>query len=584
MSRPSTSTTFDFLKELNDDPNDDLNERESEISSTTFEDIDIEVEDFDDGDLQDFVEETEATTSISFDTVNGRDGTVWSTEPIDDNFIDVPTARFHRGRAKASSADPQISITPVTTWLRLFDNIMLEELVRGTNEKLRSFATKYAEHKRKHSIAFSQPLDKSHSTRYHQTDLKEIKAVIGILYMLGVYRMRQLSLDEIWVRDGTGVDWFYSVMSLDQFKILLRALRFDEKRTRTERLKEDKITHIRSLLTRFKENSKSSYELSRTVTVDEMLFRFMGRWSSKRKMKNKPAKEGILLYAVCDTETYYTFDLEVWVKEQHAGPYQKNFGTQEIVERLTSSIAGTGRNVTVDRLFTSLELGKSLKSKGLTLCGAVNTSKSFVPTEFVKDDARELYSSRFAFNKDAAMVSFKDKAKKLVLVLSTRKKDRHKEIIDEHERKLPKMIDFYNRTKVGVDIVDRMTAQYSTSRISRRWTLTFFFILLNISALNSYILHRDLAAPNNIFQKRKDYLKKLAFELAYDYAHSRLLVQQTPKEVKELIPKIFHTPSEQEAMVREGYEFRSRAARQQSSHSADSEQCCISGLQNLHIS
>lgn len=32
MSRPSTSKTFDLLEELNEDPTDDLSERESEIS------------------------------------------------------------------------------------------------------------------------------------------------------------------------------------------------------------------------------------------------------------------------------------------------------------------------------------------------------------------------------------------------------------------------------------------------------------------------------------------------------------------------------------------------------------------------
>lgn len=117
-----------------------INERESKISSTTFKDVEIEVEDFEDADLQDVTEETEDT--ISFETINGQDGTVRSVEPFDDNFINVPTARLFHRRAKASSDDPQISIVPVTTWLRLFDNIMLEELVRGTNEKLRSFASK----------------------------------------------------------------------------------------------------------------------------------------------------------------------------------------------------------------------------------------------------------------------------------------------------------------------------------------------------------------------------------------------------------------------------------------------------------
>lgn len=581
MSHPRTSTTSDLLKELNDDAFDDLSERNSEVSSTTTFD-EIEVEEFDDADLQDFIDEADET--ISFDTINGRDGTVWSTEPIDDNFIDVPVTRSHTGGAKTISVDPQTPITPLTTWSRIFDNVMLEEIVVGTNEKLRHFAKKYETHKRKHSIAFGKPMDSTHSTRYHTTDLKELKAVIGMLYMLGVYHMRHLSLDEVYQRDGTGIDWFYAVMSKDRFKILLRALRFDEKRTREERLKQDKITHVRSLLTRFKNNSKSSYELNRTVTIDEMLFRFMGRWGSKRKMRNKPAKEGLLLYAMCDTETYYTYDIEMWVRDQHAGPYYKNFGMQDIVERLSTSIAGSGRNVTVDRLFTSLELGKSLKANGLTLCGPVNTNRNFVPLAFVKDNERELYSSRFAFNKDAVMVSFKDKAKKLVLVLSTRKKDRNKEIIEDHQRKLPKVIDFYNRTKGGVDVVDRMTAQYSTARTSKRWTLSFFFVLLNISALNGYIIHRDVAAADDIFPKRKHYLKESSFDLAYDYAHSRLQVQQTPKEAKELVTKIFRLRSEREAPTRDEYQLRSRAACQQPSTSHSTGSSISAGLQNLHLS
>ncbi|ENN77514.1 hypothetical protein YQE_05993, partial [Dendroctonus ponderosae] len=56
--------------------------------------------------------------------------------------------------------------------------------------------------------------------------------------------------------------------------------------------------------------------------------------------------------------------------------------------------------------------------------------------------------------------------------------------IDEDTQKPLANLD-YNATKGGVDTVDQMCASYSTSRITRRWPLTVFFRHLDISGINS---------------------------------------------------------------------------------------------------
>ncbi|UYV74498.1 hypothetical protein LAZ67_11003687 [Cordylochernes scorpioides] len=52
----------------------------------------------------------------------------------------------------------------------------------------------------------------------------------------------------------------------------------------------------------------------------------------------------------------------------------------------------------------------------------------------------------------------------------------------------PDIIMDYNLTKGGVDTIDQMVSNFSTSRRSRRWPLALFYALLDITALNSYII------------------------------------------------------------------------------------------------
>ena len=94
--------------------------------------------------------------------------------------------------------------------------------------------------------------------------------------------------------------------------------------------------------------------------------------------------------------------------------------------------------------------------------------------------------SIFGFGDNLTLVSYipkskpKTKKKKNVLLVSSMHHEGKIDQDTDDEKKL-EIITFYNATKGGVDVVDMIMDKYSVSRNSRRWLLTLFFALLNIS-------------------------------------------------------------------------------------------------------
>lgn len=109
------------------------------------------------------------------------------------------------------------------------------------------------------------------------------------------------------------------------------------------------------------------------------------------------------------------------------------------------------------------------------------------------------------------------KKKKNVLLLSTM----HSGDDIDPENQKPEIITFYNKTKGGVDVVDRLKAEYSVSRVSFRWPLTIFYSLLNVAGINSQIIYK--INTNEIITRRK-YLKNLASSLLRPYLKNKLTV------------------------------------------------------------
>lgn len=104
----------------------------------------------------------------------------------------------------------------------------------------------------------------------------------------------------------------------------------------------------------------------------------------------------------------------------------------------------------------------------------------------------------------------------------------------EEGKKKPEIVMYYNKTKAGVDTMDQMARTYTCKRQTRRWPLTLFFNLLDVAAINAYILFLELNPTYNTWRNdlRRLFLKDLAKELLMPHMLKRSETTQH-RHVKE---------------------------------------------------
>lgn len=119
----------------------------------------------------------------------------------------------------------------------------------------------------------------------------------------------------------------------------------------------------------------------------------------------------------------------------------------------------------------------------------------------------------------------------------------HDNKIDESTgvKQKPEVITFYNSTKSGVDVVDELCATYNVSRNSKRWPLTIFFAMLNISGINANIIYR--ANNDNTRIKRRHFIKNLALSLIQDHLQIQRARVNLPRQLRKRIADFTNEPS-----------------------------------------
>lgn len=421
----------------------------------------------------------------------------------------------------------QNKIDVLDIWASFFDSSIMDLLVNCTNKSIGSVHENYE--RPRNAVP---------------TNIQELKALFGLLYLAAVRKVNHVNTEDLWKTNGTSIEMFRLTMSQYRFKFLLRHLRFDDKETRNDRVTVDKLAPIRQLYDMFLQNCQSNYSVSEHTTVDEMLVAFRGRCSFRQYIPSKPSKYGIKIFALVDAHTFYAYNLEVYVGKQPPGPYSVDNSGKEVVKRLCTAIAGSGRNVTTDNWFTSKPLADELlRNYKLTLVGTIKKNKKELPREFTEGKARPISSSMFGYQKDCLLVSHIPKKNKNVLLISTM----HDSGTVDSDSGKPEVIMFYNKTKGGVDTVDKLCASYNCARYTRRWPVVIFYNMMNLAGINSFIIH---TANNPASQmNRRTFLERLAFSLIEPQLKYRVTINTLPKTIRLRLSEICHINIPTENMV-----------------------------------
>ena len=421
-----------------------------------------------------------------------------------------------------------------SAWSLFFTDDILNNIVIYTNKEILSQRENYT--RDRPAIDEDVANTNVRPSYVRDTNVIEIKALCGLYYYAGALNMNSVTTKELFNKE-TGLPFFRATMSESRFAFLTNCLRFDDKDTRKERRETDRLAPIRDVFQVIISKCSELYTPSEFCTLDEQLISFRGRCPFKMYIPSKPDKYGMKMLAFCDAKTFYLLNAEIYIG--------KNSTPQGIpvaeyyTVNLTKPIHGTNRNLTTDNWFTSVEMAKKLHDDySITLVGTIKKNKAEVPELLIQVKDRLKNSAMFAYSKYLTLLSYcppKSKQKKIVLLLSTM----HPEGDKPNSTVLPEIVDFYNRTKGGVDTFDQLVHRYTVARKSRRWPLRVFYNLLDIVGINSNILCKGSKAPEReLMPNRRAFLKKLGRDLVTPLMRERLKIRSLPSELRQIIGRI----------------------------------------------
>ena len=342
-----------------------------------------------------------------------KDGTVWNATPVAAaaqtpaaNIVNLPRNRIPNTNQATTPAD-------------CFDLYMSHDIIRDI--------VKYT-----NLEGVRQKGD-----RWVATDGPEIRALIGIIIYLGAQRQSKVSLVTIWT-PLIGQDFCRATMSKNRVFALFNALRFDDKDTRRRRQQNDPLAPISDILKVHSANLLRYFVPGATLTVDEQLIPFRGRCSFIQYIPSKPAKYGLKLFWICDSETYYPLKNIVYCGKMSRIPTILGEGQgHQVVMELSLPFQGKGRNITMDNFFTDSSLAAKLLNKKTTVIGTVRRNKRFLPQKFKGKKNLQQYQSLFGFTEKQTLVSYQGSKKQNVILLSTMHPNG---VVGEGQQKKPEIV------------------------------------------------------------------------------------------------------------------------------------------------
>ena len=302
------------------------------------------------------------------------------------------------------------------------------------------------------------------------TDAEEIYALFGLFYFRGLLGVNLKAVHRLF-SDRYGHPVFGGTMSRNRFSFLSGHLCFDDPSTRRERWVTDRFAAFRNIFEEFNDNCSKHLIPSEYLSMDETLYPMRTRIAFRQYNPSKPAKYGLLFKSLNDARVSYTYRSLVYAGKPQQLPAQHYVSGNEnyvkgLIEAVDQKQGLQGRNLSMDRLYTSINLAQWLLQKRMTCIGTMQQNRVGIPEDLKKTNDRELLSTRQLWEKtksDLVLTSYvvsSSKGKKNVLVLSTTKPLQG--VTRDDGCRKPAVIKLYDFTKGGTDNVDQRIAMYST--------------------------------------------------------------------------------------------------------------------------
>ncbi|XP_035780814.1 piggyBac transposable element-derived protein 3-like [Anopheles albimanus] len=462
------------------------------------------------------------------------ENSVWTSERLPYDQGDTSTV----GRKIAQSRSGPLGLgkqakTPTECLALFLDADVIATITEYTNERIKVEQANY-----------------TRDRDANPTDETELKALFGILFLAGSLGSSRQTVDYLFDgKRGTGMEAVYLAMSVHRFHFLLRCLQFDDPATSAEETEADKLAPVRAIYERVVNNFQKYFRPGNHLTMDALCVSFKGSCDFRQNIALPTIKTGFRFYALVDCSIPYTCNLEICVPGNY-NPHNLSDAPEDVALRMTEPIQGKHKTVTLGRSFVSLETLKRLYRSRTMAIGEIPKSYPDIPKAFGTSKGRNEGSTLLAYHEMVTLMSHLPKRHDPLVLIYTctgdeddgeqngemdedtesRAESRNRQLLKTGE---PRLVYRYNETKNAVKLIQQMCMMYDTTRSTRRWQLTIFFTLMNLSAINAWCLHRMNNADTTV--NRRDFLVETALELIRPLTRRRLESKTLPRTLRTRI-------------------------------------------------
>ena len=243
---------------------------------------------------------------------------------------------------------------------------------------------------------------------------------------------------------------------------------------------------------------------------------FKGRVGFCQYCPLKPTKWGLKAFVLTDSATGYVLDIIPYTGRETRA-YFSNCRTDlpfpaKIVMAISEKYLDKGHHIFADRFYASVPLVEELEARQTGYTGTLVQNRQHLPKEVWDKKFRLQRGEQRAWRDGRKLVlGWWDKGKPTVMISTVYSAGwKTYESRNNTQVTKPLVVYQYNQKMGGVDIADQLSTYYSFGRKCFKWWRKYFFLLLEVAMVNSYLLYRS-SRPKPL--SHVEYCKKVMLSL-----------------------------------------------------------------------
>lgn len=334
-------------------------------------------------------------------------------------------------------------------------------------------------------------------------DSTSFLSFIGLIMWMGHLRLPEISM--YWSRRPiNGQLPFGNVFPRDKFHQILRYIRANDSE-KPDIL--DGFWRFRPMIKMLNTTFQRYWKPGSDMCIDEDMIPYLGRNKMLQYLPRKAHKHGFRVWKLCDNSDYLvSFDIYAGKEYNKMGYKRYDWGEEAVISLLQELQMPTvvertaPRRLYTDNFFTTVQLARELRKKGIYLTGTIRKNRIGLPADWLdKDLLPARYSHLWKMTPDGILL-YRWKETNEVLFLSTAYGPSMTTIRRWHdgvrvEVEGPLVGERYNHNMGSCDRHNRACSTIAFHRKSMKWTHSIFFYLMQCAIVNAWVAYK-VNAPN----------------------------------------------------------------------------------------